>query len=64
MSDWQRVVRGLYEQGVELTENRAPADGGGINATWRAESRAGPVFLKTCPAADGGRLIAEAEGSG
>lgn len=62
MSDWQRVVRGLYEQGVELTENPAPADGGGINATWRGESRAGPVFLKTCPAADGGRLLAEAEG--
>lgn len=60
MSDWPGVVRKLAERGIELTA--APAGGIGVNATWRAESNAGPVFLKTCPADDRERLVGEAEG--
>ena len=60
MRGWPGVLRRLSEQGVELGTSAAPA--GDVNASWRAESREGPVFLKICPAAEGDRLVAEAEG--
>jgi len=62
MSDWQSVVYRLAERGIEL--RGAAARSGNSNAAWRAESSAGPVFLKTCPVADRDRLAAEAEGLG
>lgn len=62
MSDWKSVVRKLADGGVELSEADVPVGGVGGNAAWRAESTAGPVFLKSCAAAEGDRLAAEAEG--
>ena len=62
MSDWQGVVRRLSEHGIELTGTGVGR--GEVSAAWRAESSAGPVFLKTCPIADRDRLAAEAEGLG
>lgn len=64
MSDWKNVVRKLADGGVALIETAAPAGNVGGNAAWRAASSAGPVFLKTCPAAEADRLAAEAEGLG
>lgn len=61
MSHRQSIVRRLSECGVELTESAIPA-GSNCNAARRAESTAGPVFLKTCPIDDRERLAAEAEG--
>lgn len=60
MSDWQEVVDALRGQGIELRAPAAPRRS--ANAAWRAETTGGPVFLKTCAAADRERLAAEAEG--
>lgn len=62
MSDWNNVVRKLADEGVALAESAAPAGDVGRNAAWRADSGEGPVFLKTCPAAESERLAAEADG--
>jgi len=57
------VVAALGEAGFALDPSSArPVGGGCIHAATRLDGADGPLFLKTCPAASGWQLEAEADG--
>lgn len=61
MPDWARLEASLAASDI-VVRSRQPVAGGDIAAAFRVETEAGPVFLKTLPAAEGGILEAERDG--
>jgi len=63
LTDLRAVVTALGDAGFALDMSTArPVGGGCIHAATRLDGADGPLFLKTCPAASGWQLEAEADG--
>ncbi len=60
--DWGGLAASLEDHGIHLDGEPRSVTGGDIASAWRITSTAGPVFLKTMPAAESEMLAAEAEG--
>lgn len=59
--DWTGLTASLAASGIVVTAKR-PVAGGDIAFAFRLDTEAGPVFLKTLPAAEGGLFEAERDG--